>query len=251
MNEKPIEWPLASPSSLSEDAQIMYKSTRGGKLNRDIFDSKTKNRYISPAEEKTFEPTDRMMTAIRELEEVRLAKYSNKYGHNLSLNRVHEHYTVAFGRGSQLIRVSTFAKYPDESELLAVLVGGDLENRGGRDKSVGEITVRSRHETATDFEHDASSTAHLVINLPTAPSFSGYGGMEFQGVLTSANLYPLGTDPLKQSDNDTRYDDELCETCEIPHPFAPYLPPSATWLQGPTFVIVDVLPLRPYTVSAS
>lgn len=250
MNDKPIQYPLMVPDSLSSDAQIMYRSTRGGRLNRDIFDPKTKNRYITPAEEKAFEPTARMMTAIRELEDARLASYSNSYGHNISVTSVHEHYTVAFGRGSQLIRVSTFTDHPQEAHLLAVLVGGDVENRSTGEHRLSEIVVRARHEDATDFEHDSSSTAQLIVRNPTPPVFSGYGQMVFHGVLTEANLYPLGTDPLKQSDLDTKYDGELCDTCETPHSFAPYLPPNAVWLQGPTFVIVEVLPLRPYMVAA-
>lgn len=249
MNDQPIKFPLMMPDSLSADAQLMYRSTRGGRLNRDIFDPKTKNRYITPAEEKAFKPTDRMMTAIQELQAARLATYSDSYGYTLSLTHVHEHYTVASGRGSQLIRVSTFTDHPQESQLLAVLVGGDIESRTAGDHRLGETVVRSRHEDATDFEHDSSSTAHLVVRNPTPTVFTGYGQMEFQGVLTEANLYPLGTDPLKQSDVDTKYDGELCDTCETPHPFAPYLPPKAAWLQGPTFVIVEVLPLRPYTVA--
>lgn len=249
MNEGLIEYPLVDLSSLSDDALHMYKHGRGRSLDRDVFDLKKLNRYVSPAEEKNFQPTDRMMEAIRELEVAKLATYSSKYGHSLSVTRIHEHYTVAFGRGSQLIQVSTFEDYPDESELLAVLIGGDLENRENGHIRVGEIIVQSRHEDATDFEHDASRTAQLTIRFNGAPTFSGYGKMEFYGVLTAANLYPLGADPLNQSDADTKYDGELCDTCETPHPFAPFLPPTATWLKAPTFVKVEVFPLRPYAVA--
>lgn len=249
MNERPIEYPLVNLSALSDGALHMYKHGGGRSLDRDVFDPKARNRFVSAVEERTFQPTDRMMEAIRELEAGKLATYSSKYGHSLSVIRVHEHYTVAFGRGSQLIQVSTFEDYPEESELLAVLVGGDLENRETGPIRVGEIAVRSRHEDATDFEHDASSTAHLTVRFNGAPTFSGYGKMEFYGVLSAANLYPLGTDPLNQSDADTKYDGELCDTCETPHPFAPFLPPAATWLKGPTFVKVEVFPLRPYTVA--
>lgn len=250
MNDQPIQYPLINLSSLSDDALHMYKHGGGRSLNRDVFDPKTKNQYITAVEERTFVPTDRMMVAIRELEDARLATYSNKYSHSLSVTRVHENYTVAFGRGSQLIRVSTFTDHPQEAQLLAVLVGGDLENRNAGEHRLGEIAVRSRHKDATDFEHDASSTAQLVVRFSAPPVFSGYGGMEFHGVLTEANLYPLGTDPLGQSDADTKYDGELCDSCDTPHPFAPYLPPTATWLKGPTFVIVEALPFRPYLVTA-
>jgi hypothetical protein len=250
MDHEPIRYPLVNLSALSSDALRMYRCTRGGRLNRDVFDDATRNRYITPAEERAFEPTPRMLAAIKELEGARLATYSNTHGHSLSLTRVHEHYTVAYGRGSQLIRVSTFTDQPHEAQLLAVLVGGDLESRDSSAFRVGEIAVRSRHEDATDFEHDASSTAQLVVRNPAPPVFTGYGRMQFHGVLTEANLYPLGADPLAQSDEDNRYVGELCDSCETPHPYAPHLPPKSAWLQGPTFVIVEALPLRPYLVAA-
>jgi hypothetical protein len=250
MDDRPIQYPLVNLSALSDDGLKMYRSTRGGRLNRDIFDAKTRNRFISPAEERAFEPTRRMLAAIKELENAGLATYSNRHGHNLSMTRVHEHYSVAFGRGSQLIRVSTFTKHPDEAELLAVLVGGDLESRETSAGRLPEVSVRCRHEDATDVEHDASSTAQLLVKTPTMPVFAGYGRMQFHGVLTEAHLYPLGADPLRQTDDDTNEAGELCTSCEIPHPYAPYLPPKATWLQGPVFVIVEALPLRPYLVAA-
>jgi hypothetical protein len=250
MDNRPIQYPLVNLSALSDDGLKMYRSTRGGRLNRDIFDATTRNRYISPAEERAFEPTKRMLAAIKELEDARLATYSNTHGHSLSLTQVHEHYTVAYGRGSQFIKVSTFSKHPEETKLLAVLVGGDLESREVSVNRLHEVSVRCRHEDATDFEHDASSTAQLVVRNPTLPVFAGYGRMRFHGVLTEANLYPLGADPLQQTDEDTNEAGEPCTSCEVPHPFAPYLPPAADWLQGPIFVVVETLPLRPYLVAA-
>lgn len=250
MDDRPIQYPLVNLSALSSDALSMYRNGRGRRLNRDIFDAKTRNRYISPAEERVFEPTKRMLKAIKELEVAGLATYSSSHGHSLSVTDVHEYYTVAYGRGSQLIRVSTFTDRPDEAQLLAVLVGGDLESRDSSAFRLSEIAVRSRHEDATDFEHDASSTAQLVVRNPAPPVFTGYGRMQFHGVLTEVHLYPLGADPLQQSDADTKYDGEPCDSCETPHPYAPYLPPKAAWLQGPVFVIVETLPLRPYLVAA-
>jgi len=250
MDSRPITYPTKGLSSLSEDARVMYEHGRGPSLNRDVFDPKTRGRWVSPAQEKAFTPTDRMMAGIRELESAGLARYSDSHGHSLSLTRIHDHYTVAFGRGSQLIKVSTFAKYPEDSELLAVLVGGDLGNGQASSDRLPEWTVRCRHEDATDIEHDASRTAEIVINNPTMPVFSGYGRMRFHGVLTDARLYPLGADPLHQTDADTDGDGELCTLCETPHPFAPFLPPPARWLKAPTFVVVDAYPLRPYLVAA-
>ena len=89
MNERPIQYPLINLSSLSDDALHMYKHGGGRSLNRDIFDPKTKNKYITAVEERTFVPTDRMMEAIRELEAGNLATYSSKYGHSLSVTKIH------------------------------------------------------------------------------------------------------------------------------------------------------------------
>lgn len=249
-DDRPITFPMKGLSSLSEDARTMYEYGQGHSLNRDVFDPKTRNRWITPADEKKFQPTERMMAGIRELEAARLGRYSSSYGHTLSVERVHEHYTVAYGRGSQLIRVSTFSKHPDEAELLAVLVGGDLESRETSAGRLPEVSVRCRHEDATDVEHDASSTAQLLVKNPTMPVFAGYGHQRFHGVLTDAHLYPLDADPLQQTDEDTDEAGELCTSCEIPHPFAPYLPPQAGWLKGPVFVVVETYPLRPYLVAA-
>lgn len=250
MNDEPIEYPVRNTASLSDDAALVYRRCRGVHLDRDVFDESKRNRYISPEEAKSFHPSDRMLAAIRELEGAGLAAYSDgPYGHSLHVTEVHEHYTVAFGRGSQLIKVSTFDRHPEKAELLAVMVGGDLVSHDGSTSRLSEIIVRSRHENATDIEHDASSTAQLTIQCVIPPVFSDYGRMEFQGVLTDARLYPLGADPLAQEDTDTRRSNELCTLCTDPHPFAPYLPPAASWLNGPTFVTVEALPLRPYLVA--
>ena len=249
-DDRPLTFPLTNLSSLSEDARVMYEYGQGHSFNRDVFDPKTRNRWITPADEKKFQPTERMMTGIRELEAARLGRYSNKYGHNLSVERVHEHYTVAYGRGSQLIKVSTFTKHPDEAELLAVLVGGDLESRETSSDRIPEVSVRCRHEDATDVEHDASSAAQLVVRNPTLPVFAGYGRMHFHGVLTEARLYPLDADPLQQTDEDNDVAGEICTECEPHHPFAPFMPPEARWLKGPVFVTVETYPLRPYLVAA-
>ena len=250
MDRRPITYPTKGYGSLSEDARTMYKFGRGRRLNRDVFDAKTRDRWVSRADEEAFTPTDRMMGAIRELEAAGMARYSDSHGHSLSVTRVHEHYTVAYGRGSQLITVSTFTKYPEQAELLAVLVGGDLESQDTSGDRLSEVSVRCRHEDATDIEHDASSVAQLLVNNPTMPVFAGYGLMRFHGVLTEAFLYPLGVDPLNQIGDDTGEAGELCTLCETPHPFAPYLPPAAGWLNAPVFVVVETYPLRPYLVAA-
>jgi hypothetical protein len=247
MNEEsePFRYPLVGLSSVSEDAQRMHRHGSGsGRLETDPFASQ---RYVSQEERKAFVPTERMLTAIAELEAVRLARYDTKWN-NLYCHRVHEQYTVAYGRGSQIIRVSVFDEHPDEAQLLAVLIGGDLESR---DTSRGgfETSVRARHDTATDVEHDASSSAQLIVRNITQPNFAGYGRMTFTGVLTEASLYPIGTDPLLV-DDDENSPGEICTACEEHHPFAPFLPPQVKGLEKRLFVTVETLPFRPYLVAA-
>jgi hypothetical protein len=246
--ERAVDYPLAGPSSLSADAQHMYIHGRGRKLDRDVFDRSQRNKYVSGEDAEAFEPTERMLTAIAELEAVRLASYSTTYGPALRVTRVHEQYTYAQGRGTQLITVSVFDEHPDEAQLLAVIIGGDLEGRDAR-RGVTEVEVRSRHEDATDFEHDASSTALMVVRNISQPVFLGYGHMSFTGVLTEANLYPIGVDPLTADDGDTS-PGEPCTYCEEPHPFAPFQPPKVPALSGAHFVTVEVRPFRPYLVEA-
>jgi hypothetical protein len=248
MNDEPIDYPLALPSTLSSDAQLLHRhgGNAQGRLDRDVF-STERVHYVSREDAAAFEPTERMLVAIAELDAAGLSSYDAKYK-SLHVTRVHNEYTFARGRGSQLIKVSTFDKYPEEAELLAVLIGGDLETQGARD-AVPEVAVRARHESATDFEHDASSTALLMVRNISQPSFGPYGRMSFSGVLTEARLYPIGVDPVNESDADTR-PGSLCDTCDDPHPFAPFQPPFVSGLKGPKFVTVETRPLRPYLVAA-
>lgn len=245
MDDKPIRYPLVPLASLSDDARSIHQHRAGGaRLDRDIFDGKRRS-FVSREEGDAFTPTARMLTAIAELEAAGLASYSPAHK-SLTITRVHEQYTFARGRGSQFIRVSTFEEDPHEAELRAVLIGGDLESRDPR-SGMTELTVRTRHEDATDFEHGASSTAMLVLRNISEPVFTGYGRMTFTGVLTEARLYPIGIDPLEADDGDTSAG-EMCTGCETPHPFAPYLPPKVESLQGAHFVTVETLPFRPYLV---
>ncbi|MCI4659608.1 hypothetical protein [Cryobacterium zhongshanensis] len=248
MNDgEPIKFPLALPSTLGADALYIYKHSQGQKkLDRDIFDPSSA-RFKTGEERDAFVPTERMLTAIAELERAHLATYNLRW-RTLRVHKVHEHYTFAQGRGSQLIRVSVFDEYQDEAQLLAVLVGGDLESRTS-DRGRSEIAVRARHEDATDVEHDASSTALLLVRNASEPVFTGYGTMSFTGVLTSAQLYPLGVDPLAADGDETR-PGEICTQCETPHPFAPYQPPTVAGLGGLHFVTIETRPFRPYLVAA-
>lgn len=250
MNEgqDPIDWPLAHPSTLSEDAQTIYRYADSGRpLSRDYLDPKARRSYISREEQDAYQPSERVLAAIKELKAVGLAEYKRKDGF-LYIHRVSEHYTVAEGRGSQLIRAYLTDEGTLGKVLLGVFVGGDIESRDNRSEGMPEVTVRVRHATATDVEHDAASTAQLVIASPTFPVFSGYGRVTFKGFLTEASLYPLGTDPLTQEGFDPS---ELCDQCEEPHPYAPYFPPKVQLPLTSKGTVVEIvcLPLRPYLVA--
>jgi hypothetical protein len=249
MNSEPMRFPLAQLSSVSSDAQHIYRAIgRKQKVDRDVFDDKKLRSYVSPEEAKEFEPTDRMLAAIAELERVRLAEYRSQYK-SLYTTIVDDRYTVAYGSGSQLIRVSIFDESPDWSRLLAVIVGGDLETR----ESFGmpELSIESRHENATDFEHSRSITARLTLRNFSQPNFRGRGQLKLTGVLSSAHLYPIGTDPLAVSDLDTKAGKQCTnEHCGKPHPFAPYQPPEVESLMRPHFAVVEAFPIRPYMVQA-
>jgi len=250
MSDEPLSFPLAGLSAVSKDARELHRHAASGSgqyLERDIFDPKTRHRFIPKEEKDKFTPTDRMMSAIAELEAVGLARYEPKY-RALYTSRVHKLYTYARGRGSQIITVSLFGKHEDDKRILAVLVGADLESRDRRSGQHGdEIAIRARHETATDFEHDASSTALLVVRNPSPPVFTGYGRLTFTGVLTEARLYEIGVDPLQINDGDTEAG-HTCDHCDDHHPFAPFQPPLVEDLQGPRFVTVETMPFQAYQV---
>lgn len=248
MNEDPISYPTAALSSLSEDARHAHRyatQSQNSKVDRDIFDRKSVNSYLSPTAPR-FEPTERMLAAFAELTAAGLASYDADYGW-LRATRVHAEYTVARGRGAHYITVSTFGSYIDDAKLLVALVGADFESRNAR-QGVEELVIRARHESATDFEHDASSTAMLTIRNISAPEHRGYGHQRFTGVLTEARLYPLGVDPTTVDDGDTR-PGEFCDRCDDGHPFAPYQPPVLTDVRMPKFVVIETWPLRPYLVA--
>lgn len=247
MNAEPVEYPTASLVSLSDDARFVHRyatRTYDPKVDRDIFDKKQRNAYITPNAPR-FAPTERMLAAFAELEAAGLGSYDAEYGW-LRIKRVHDRYTVARGRGAHFITVSTFREHLDEARLLATLVGADFESRNNR-PGVKELTLRARHESATDFEHDASSTALLTIRNISEPEHLMYGHQRYTGVLTEARLYALGVDPVTVEDADTR--PGICDTCEDKHPFAPYQPPVVEDLQLPGFVVIETFPIRPYLVA--
>lgn len=251
MNEQALRYPTANPGSLSGDARTMYEYLSEiwptGQLDRDVFDPAVRDRFVPAAQGAAFRLSDRMEKAIQELVNQGLADRSP--GRNRVLIKpVHEHYTIAAGRGAQFIRISTFDEHPLESTLLVVIAGGDVQSREAY-RGGTEITVSSIHEDATDEEHSPARTSHLTIRNPSRPDFNGYGQLSFTGVLTSARLYPFGADPLKQEDPDTGHSQQVCTDCDQDHPLAPYLPPEARWLNHPVLVSVEVLPLRPYLIT--
>lgn len=246
---EPLDWPIASPKTLSEDAQLVYRLAESGRpLTHDLFDSATRSRRVSPSDADAYRPSERVLAAIAELVAVGLASYSPK-SRFLYITKVSDEYTVAEGRGSQLIHAYLVSPETDSRTLLGVFIGGDLESRDNRTDELAELTVRVRHATATDQEHDAASTALLVISAPSFPYFPGYGKVSFKGFLTQVNLYPFGVDPLTQKGYDP---EEVCDMCEDERPFAPFLPPAVELplSRKGTVVEIECLPLRPYLVTA-
>lgn len=247
--DSPISYPRASLRSLSAEArQLLRWGANGGRIDHNPLDKSRRIGFISQEDRAAFQPDEALLAVISELETAGMAQYDAKY-RSFTTTLVHPEYTVAEGRGSQLIRVSTYSENPDyDKRLLAVIIGADLEERDSRR---GEVTydIRARHESATDFEHDASSTAWLTLSHPSNPVFGRYGRVELTAVLTEAHLYPLGTDPLEASDADTD-SKEMCtsEHCSVPHPFAPFQPPVVASITTPTFVHIEMLPHRPYLV---
>lgn len=247
MNDKQIDYPTALLSSLSDDARFAHRyilRSHNSKVDRDFFDKKQRNTYVGHNAPK-FVPTDRMRAAFAELEAAGLGSYDAEYGW-LHVSRVRDEYAVAQGRGAHFITVSTFDEHLDYASRLATLIGADFESRNPR-PGLKELTLRARHEDATDFEHAASSTAVLTIRNISEPEHLMYGHQRYTGVLTEARLYPLGVDPTAVSDVDTR--PGRCETCQDKHPFAPYQPPAVETLQLPTFVVIETYPYRPYLVA--
>lgn len=243
MNTDPIEFPRVAAADLSDDARLVWRAY-DHYVDHDAF-SGARRGYLSAADRQAFVPTERILSAIAELEHFGFARYNAEYK-TLSKRKVHPSYTWAQGRGSQIIKVSVFAQHPDDARVVAVLVGGDIESRDTRSGSVPSLTVQARHENGTDFEHSPSSTAVLSLSMPTQPVFSGLGRVTFTAVLTEARLYPLGTDLFSVNDPDTAVG-KICDRCAEPHPFLPYQPPALE-LGGPMLALVETRPFRPYLV---
>lgn len=253
--DEPINYPRANPlyfpQGLSQDARLVLDRFQSRPINFDVFDPKAKPPRGSYPTVTPFDLTDRIQAAIAELTCARMVHYDYHRGeHQLNAAKLHPEYAVAHGRGSSFIKISTFDESSHDSELLAVLVGADLESQDPRGHRMPQLVVRARHENGTDVEHDASSTAMFTIQNPTIPMFTGYGRMEIQGFLSAARFYRMGIDPLTADDGETRPGDH-CTECVPPHPFVPYLPPVCTSINFPVFVKIEVFPLRPYLVAGA
>lgn len=229
-NEAAPRYPIAHPSSLSADAQMVYRSDHSGRVDRDLLDPKTAHRYVTREDAAAYEPSKRLLAAIDELVAVGLARYDAEYK-SLSLVPVHENYTVAHGSGTYLAEVRIvpvdYGRRPlYKGALLAVLDGADMSIETTEGAWM-VARVEARHPEATDFEHDTSKTASLEI--AGLALLSMYGSeTRYVGTLIDARLYPLGTDPLTQSEPDT--EPGMCDGEGYgehdPHSFAPFLPPG-------------------------
>lgn len=248
---EPSTWPTASPSSLSEDARALYGEGRQRTLDRNWFAPRAGSRYVSPEEKDAYEPSSRDLAAAAEIEAAGLGTLR---GRTLYCTPVHERYTVAYGRGTQLVKVYLIDSVYMEETLLAVLVGADFESRDQRRNGIVELSVSTRHEDGTDFEEDASRTAMVEVLNPGQPVFQGYGRVQMSGLLRKAQLWPIGTDPALMGDEGRGTtalpEPEMCTDCKKAHPYVPYLPPedSDEGLKGSLVKLVAV-PVRSYAVS--
>ena len=248
----PVDWPTASPAALSEDARALYGAGRQRELDRDWFAPRAGSRYVSPAEKDFYEPSARDLAAVAEIEAAGLGRLR---GRTLHCTPVHEAYTVAYGRGTQLVKVYLIDSVYMEETLLAVLVGADFESRDQRRDGLVELSVATRHEDGTDFEEDASRTALVEVLNPGPPVFHGYGRVQMSGLLRKMQAWPLGTDPALMGDEGRGVsvlpEPEMCESCERPHPYVPYLPPDGSDERlGGSLVKLVAVPVRSYAVAS-
>lgn len=268
VSNTPLTFPTQRHTDLSPDAQALlaWATKRDGRLDRDVLNPGTHREHVTRDAWLAFTPTPQMQTAIDEIQTARLGRYEKPGTHSgASLRPVllEEGYTVAFGRGPYLIKVSAVSlETATSGALLAVLVGAGIEQSTRAEVPLWDLRVR--HETATDFEHDAASVAILTVANPTTPDFDPFGGSwSVIGTLTEARTYPLGTDPVLVDADDRSvrldsprmcegkgegWDEERHQAFDEPHPFAPYIP-SRTNGSGPRMVRVDVYPIRPWLVA--
>lgn len=182
--------------------------------------------------------TDAEHEAVRELEEAGLAlvQYNSLYP-----TRLTKSFTVARGRGAYRIDISLAEnrKHLSEELLIASVLGGEMELHT-IDRGWEEAVIVSRHENATDFEHDSSKVFYLRVLNPVMSRMS-YGTTEFIATALEGKWYDFGIDPLTVSDDDT--ENGMCDSeyCEEPHPFAPYMPPAK--LKEPRVVRISMTAL--------
>jgi hypothetical protein len=119
--------------------------------------------------------------------------------------------------------------------VLLIRAAGCSFDRTDRNPDVGMPvwSVRTRHATATDFEHDSSTLMTFDLVNPVLVSTLDDTSMSFAGHLRGVRAYSPGQ---------TMFDDDLqypvgrnaspCTTCDPPHPFGAYMPPERPELDG-------------------
>lgn len=240
MNDRPFTYPTSGMQGLGEDALNLLRRGHDWQVDCDPFE---RPRFISREERDAYRPSERVKAAMDELAQAGLATLG---GGTFNPIQVSEEYTVANGRGSLFMKVTLDGR---DGPLLATLIGADIEPKDFNGYSIPSWVLRSRHESATDFEHDASSTAWIEVLAPTNVVPGMYGGMSFFGTLGGVRIYPLGTDALQEEDEDTQCDTEPCDRCDEPHLFAPYMPPELN-MKG-RIVHVQTYPMRPYAIATN
>ena len=146
---------------------------------------------------------------------------------SLRVYQMHPAFSVAHDESSPRHGLYVEVRLVDDDEdrtggiLLACLDGAHAHRVDkGQGRPRWRYTVR--HTTGTDVDHDAMILADLTVIDPQLMSCAW--AIEMVGTLAELRIWPAGVDPLAQSNPDT--DAEMCESCDKPHPFGPYVPPS-------------------------
>lgn len=238
--------PKALVKDLSDDARKVHAHVaRAGGATYLRYDPLEGPRFVASSQDDELEVTPRLQSAVDEITAANLGTWDGKY-RSLRVRSLARNFTIApLGRGDQYIEVTILDhRYgcAGNGALLACLPGAALTAHVDRAWPVWDVD--SWHPTATDFEHASARIAMLRLGNPAVISTHGTRLTEYIGTLTEAQLYPTGVDPTTTTDRDTR-ENGPCDRCDIPHPFAPYLPPARDELDDllPALVKVSVYPL--------
>lgn len=109
--------------------------------------------------------------------------------------------------------------------LIATVLCGDVNFRDA--DGWQEVTIESRHKTATDFEHDSSKVFFMRLVNPNLERLIA-GRSEFTATAVEGYWYDADADPTKQSEHGYDYGEvEACDGVHCDeHPFAPFMPPQ-------------------------